>query len=65
MSYLLFRYPTGLQPFTFHNIPSPLDLSFQKISGLNRTLPPLSQGGKNGRNYHLADKVEHGTLVLE
>lgn len=53
--------------FMFEGIPSPLDISFQSISGLNRTLKttPLSQGGENVRNYHLADKIEHGSLVLE
>jgi len=51
----------------FNGFPSPLDISFQKISGLSRTLKttPLSQGGENTRNYHLADKIEHGSLVLE
>jgi phage tail-like protein len=53
--------------FTFKGIPSPLDMSFQKISGLSRTLntTPLSQGGENTRNYHFADKINHGSLVLE
>ncbi|WP_077755582.1 phage tail protein [Shewanella psychrophila] len=48
-------------------IPSPVDISFQKISGLSRTLKTTSinEGGENMRNYHLAGKIEHGSLVLE
>ncbi|WP_295032386.1 phage tail protein [Shewanella sp.] len=53
--------------FMFNGIPSPLDLSFQKISGLSRTLntTSMSQGGENSRNYHFADKITHGSLLLE
>ncbi|MFS1899795.1 phage tail protein (plasmid) [Vibrio cyclitrophicus] len=53
--------------FTFMGIPSPLDIRFQKISGLNRTLntTTLNQGGENKRNIHLAEKIQHGSLVLE
>ncbi|CAQ84089.1 MULTISPECIES: phage tail protein [Photorhabdus] len=53
--------------FLFNNIPSPLDIAFQRISGLSRELQTTqhSQGGENARNVWLADKIQHGSLVLE
>lgn len=47
-------------------VPSPLDIAFQQITGLTRTLgtTPVSEGGENVRNQHLATKTEHGSLVL-
>ncbi|WP_080416990.1 phage tail protein [Burkholderia ubonensis] len=53
--------------FVFHGIPSPLDFAFQRISGLSRELnvTPRSEGGENIRNSYLADKIHHGSLVLE
>ncbi|NRN27588.1 phage tail protein [Photorhabdus heterorhabditis] len=53
--------------FLFNNIPSPLDIAFQRISGLSRELRTTqhSQGGENARNVWLADKIQHGSLVLE
>lgn len=48
-------------------IPSPLDVSFQRVSGLSRELVVSQQreGGENVRNTWLAEKVNHGSLVLE
>ncbi|NRN28697.1 phage tail protein [Photorhabdus heterorhabditis] len=53
--------------FLFNNIPSPLDIAFQRISGLSRELQTTqhSQGGENARNVWLAEKIQHGSLVLE
>lgn len=53
--------------FLFNGIPSPLDLGFQRISGLSRELQvsQYSEGGENARNIYLADKIQHGTLILE
>ncbi|KMW71356.1 phage tail protein [Photorhabdus luminescens subsp. luminescens] len=53
--------------FLFNNIPSPLDIAFQRISGLSRELQITqhSQGGENARNTWLAEKIQHGSLVLE
>lgn len=53
--------------FVFNGIPSPLDLSFQRIQGLSREMAvtPVDEGGENHRNMHLADKITHGSLVLE
>ncbi|KWI32626.1 phage tail protein [Burkholderia ubonensis] len=53
--------------FLFQGIPSPLDFAFQRISGLSRELNVTShsEGGENVRNNYLADKIDHGSLVLE
>ncbi|PQQ38592.1 phage tail protein [Photorhabdus laumondii] len=53
--------------FLFNNIPSPLDIAFQRISGLSRELQTTQhrQGGENARNTWLAEKIQHGSLVLE
>ncbi|MCT8343811.1 phage tail protein [Photorhabdus kleinii] len=53
--------------FLFNNIPSPLDIAFQRISGLSRELQTSqhSQGGENARNVWLAEKIQHGSLMLE
>ncbi|OWO84280.1 phage tail protein [Photorhabdus luminescens] len=53
--------------FLFNNIPSPLDIAFQRISGLSRELQTTqhSQGGENARNIWLAEKIQHGSLLLE
>ncbi|KVP85354.1 phage tail protein [Burkholderia ubonensis] len=53
--------------FVFHGIPSPLDCAFQRISGLSRELnvTSYSEGGENIRNNYLAEKINHGSLVLE
>lgn len=53
--------------FIFGGIPSPVDIAFQRITGLSRELSVVehSQGGENGRNLYFANKVKHGSLVLE
>lgn len=53
--------------FLFNNIPSPFDIGFQRVSGLSRTLAVSQhqEGGENARNIWLAEKVNHGSLVLE
>ncbi|PHM45259.1 phage tail protein [Xenorhabdus mauleonii] len=53
--------------FLFNNIPSPLDIAFQRISGLSRELQTtqLSQGGENARNTWLAEKIQHGSVLFE
>lgn len=53
--------------FMFNGIPSPLDLSFQRISGLSRELNVTEQreGGQNASSYYFAEKINHGSLVLE
>lgn len=53
--------------FLFNDILSPLDIAFQRVSGLSRelTVSQYQQGGENARNLWLAEKVNHGSLVLE
>ncbi|MDE9518071.1 phage tail protein [Xenorhabdus bovienii] len=53
--------------FLFNHIPSPLDIAFQRISGLSRDLQTtqLSQGGENARNTWVSEKIQHGSVVLE
>ncbi|ROP62298.1 phage tail-like protein [Enterobacter sp. BIGb0383] len=53
--------------FVFNTIPAPLDVAFQRISGLSRELEvsQLREGGENIRNLWLAEKVNHGSLLLE
>lgn len=56
-----------LTTFIFNGIPSPLDIAFQSISGLSRELDvdAYSEGGENASNFYFANKVKHGSLVLE
>lgn len=48
-------------------IQSPVDVRFQRISGLSRELQISQrfQGGDNVGAIHLPERVTHGTLVLE
>ncbi|MCG1040904.1 MULTISPECIES: phage tail protein [Burkholderiaceae] len=48
-------------------VPSPMDIAFQRISGLSRELQVTQhrQGGDNKGNVHLPEQLTHGTLVLE
>jgi len=53
--------------FLFNTIPAPLDIAFQRVSGLSRELEvsQYREGGENARNLWLAEKINHGSLVLE
>lgn len=53
--------------FMFNTIPAPLDIAFQRVSGLSRELEvsQYREGGENARNLWLAEKVNHGSLLLE
>lgn len=53
--------------FLFNSLPNPMDIAFQRVSGLSRELQVSqhSQGGENARNFWLAEKIQHGSLVLE
>lgn len=48
-------------------VPSIVDASFQRISGLSRELgvTAYSEGGENLRNRYFANKIQHGSLILE
>lgn len=53
--------------FIFDLIPAPLDIAFQRVSGLSRELEVSQhrEGGENARNLWLAERVNHGSLLLE
>lgn len=69
MDFLFEPLPTSrfITTFVFGGIPSPLDIAFQRITGLSRELDVTahSEGGQNASNLYLANKVRHGSLVLE
>ena len=48
-------------------IPNPLDILFQKVSGLTSTVntTPAPEGGQNLYTQSLPDKIHYGNLVLE
>ncbi|MBN2238800.1 MAG: phage tail protein [Dehalococcoidales bacterium] len=48
-------------------VPNPLDIRFQKISGLTATVEtePLTEGGENLMNYKLPKGISYGNLVME
>ncbi|WP_036771173.1 phage tail protein [Photorhabdus australis] len=48
-------------------LPSPVDIRFQRVSGLGRELQveQRHQGGENARNHWLAERVQHNSLILE
>lgn len=48
-------------------VPNPLDIRFQKVSGLSMTVDtmPLPEGGQNLYTQQLPTGVSHGNLVLE
>ncbi|QRR08524.1 phage tail protein (plasmid) [Burkholderia sp. MS455] len=56
-----------LATFFIKGIPSPLDIRFARVSGLGRELQVtgLREGGENLGLVNLAERVSHGTLVLE
>jgi len=48
-------------------VPNPLDIRFQKVSGLSGevTTEPLKEGGQNLYSHRLPQRVSYGNLVLE
>lgn len=48
-------------------VPNPLDIRFQRVSGLSMTVDtePLREGGQNLYTQQLPTGVSHGNLVLE
>lgn len=53
--------------FIFNGAVSPLDIAFQNIAGLSRELnvSNYGEGGENTRANYLAEKLSHGSLILE
>jgi len=47
--------------------PNPLDVMFQKVSGLGTTveLEPIQEGGQNFYTQQLPKRIQHENLVLE
>lgn len=62
---LSFRF--GVLFFAGGVIPNPLDIMFQKVSGLGATVATqtLGEGGQNLYSQALPDKIEHDNLVLD
>lgn len=56
-----------LVTFFFWSIPSPLDMRFQRVSGLSRelTVSAHREGGENAANLYFPNNVQHGSLLLE
>ncbi|BEN27478.1 MULTISPECIES: phage tail protein [Serratia] len=56
-----------LAKFFIKGIPSPMDARFARVSGLGRELQilQLREGGDNLGAINLAERVTHGSLVLE
>ena len=48
-------------------VPNPLDIMFQKVSGLGTTvdLEPVPEGGQNNYIQQLPKRIQHDNLVLE
>lgn len=48
-------------------VPNPLDIMFQKVSGLGTTvdLEPVPEGGQNHYTQQLPKRIQHENLVLE
>lgn len=63
--YLGFRF--GVFFFAGGVIPNPLDIRFQKVSGLSAeiTTTTVNEGGQNLYSHRLPSKVSYGNLVLQ
>jgi phage tail-like protein len=51
--------------FVINSVPSPVDIFFQRISGLSHQMDSHRQGGQNVGTIHLPEHVRHGNLVFE
>src|SRR6266702_5000769 len=56
-----------LVTFFLNRVPSPMDMRFQRVSGLGREchVSDNQQGGSNLQSLYLPERVSHGTLTLE
>lgn len=63
--HLGFRF--GVFFFAAGVVPNPLDIRFQRVSGLSGevTLTTYAEGGENLYTHRLPDRVSYGNLVLE
>ena len=60
-----FRF--GVYFFAGGGIPNPLDIRFQKVSGISAEVKTttVNEGGQNLYTHRLPEQVEYGNLVLE
>ncbi|MCB9230936.1 MAG: phage tail protein [Bacteroidia bacterium] len=60
-------YRFGVVFFVAGLIPNPLDIKFQKVSGLTSTISTttVEEGGQNLYSHRLPKKVQYDNLVLE
>lgn len=67
MTDLLLGFRFGVFFFAAGVVPNPLDIRFQKVSGLSAdlSLETLQEGGENLYTHRLPDRVGYGNLVLE
>jgi len=64
---LILGFRFGVFFFAGGVIPNPLDIRFQKVSGLAAEVKttPLSEGGQNLYTHRLPEKIDYKNLVLE
>lgn len=65
---LLLGFRFGVFFFAGGLVPNPLDIRFQKVSGLSAEVkldPPFGEGGQNVYSHRLPSRVEYGNLTLE
>ena len=64
---LILGFRFGVFFFAGGVIPNPLDIRFQKVSGLAAEVKttPLAEGGQNRYSHQLPEKIDYKNLVLE
>lgn len=61
------RFRFGVFFFAAGVVPNPIDIMFQKVSGLGSTIQTqtVEEGGQNFYTQQLPKRIEHDNLVLE
>lgn len=64
---LILGFRFGVFFFAGGVIPNPLDIRFQKVSGLSAEVKTttVNEGGQNLYTHRLPDKIDYGNLTLE
>lgn len=64
---LILGFRFGVFFFAGGAVPNPLDIRFQKVSGLSAEVKTTAvvEGGQNLYTHRLPDRVDYGNLVLE
>jgi phage tail-like protein len=64
---LILGFRFGVFFFAGGLIPNPLDIRFQKVSGLSTTVETIkvTEGGQNLYTHRLPKRIDYGNLVLE